>query len=278
VLTHPNQRLPRIIIFTILLIISLINLAPGAFAFHASMKGNIEFARNMYSWPEKINLENYRFLITQQNYGRYIFNSTILTIVSTGIALFFATMAAYAFAWGKFAARKPIFNLNIALMAIPPIVVVIPIFLQMTRLKLINTYPSAIITYIGFILPFSIFILTGYFLSLPQELLEAARVDGASRFQTLIYIVLPMAKPPLMTLAVINGLWVWNELLIALLFLQDNDLRTLMVSLSFHRGKDMQNVPMIMAGAILSSLPTLLTIIFAQRFIVRGFLGGAIKG
>jgi raffinose/stachyose/melibiose transport system permease protein len=277
-LTHPNQRLARGIIFTILLIITLINLSPGVFAFYASLKGKIEFARDMYSWPQQIDFQNYRTLLQQENYGRYIVNSLILTISSTAIALFVATMAAYAFAWGRFPGRRQMFNLNIALMAIPPIVVVIPIFIQMTRLRLINTYPSAIIAYVGFILPFSIFIMTGYFYSLPRELLEAARVDGATRFQTLFYIVLPMAKAPLMTLAVINGLWVWNELLIALLFLQNNDLRTLMVSLSFHRGKDMQDVPVIMAGAILSSIPTLATIILAQRFIVRGFLGGAIKG
>ena len=277
-LTHRKQRVARGIIFSFLLIISLMNLSPGAFAFYASLKGTIEFARDMYSWPQQIDFQNYRTLIAGEHYGRYIMNSAILTIISTAIALFVATMAAYAFAWGKFPGRRPLFNLNIALMAIPPIVVIIPIFLQMTRLKLINTFPSAMIAYVGFILPFSIFILTGYFFSLPRELLEAARVDGASRFQTLIHIVLPMAKAPLMTLAVINGLWVWNELLIALLFLQDNELRTLMVSLSFHRGKDMQDVPIIMAGAILSSIPTLATIAFAQRFIVRGFLGGAIKG
>ena len=277
-LTNPNQRLARTIIFLILLGIALMNLAPGAFAAYISLKGKIEFAKDMYSLPQNVDLLNYQKLIEKENYGRYFFNSTLLTVASASIALLTATMAAYAFAWGKFRGRQLFFNLNIALMAIPPIIVVIPIFLQMARLKLLNTYPSAIIAYVGFILPFSIFILTGYFFSIPKEMIDAARVDGASRFQTLIRIVLPLSKPPIITLMVINGLWVWNELLIALLFLQNNKLRTLMVSLSFHRGKDMQDVPIIMAGVILSSLPTLATIFFAQRYITRGFLGGAMKG
>ncbi len=127
-------------------------------------------------------------------------------------------------------------------------------------------------------IPFSIFLLTNFFRAIPRELIESALTDGATNLRVLVQIILPLSAPALVTLVVVNALWVWNELLIALVFLPEDELKTLMVGITVFRSRYNLDVPITMAGMLLASIPMILLYIFGQRFFIRGLTAGAVKG
>ena len=264
-------------IHVILIIVTLVNLFPLYYMISTSFKGDIEVINNQLGLPSSLGIDNYQVLLVQKGFPRLFLNTVTVSVFSVSIALAISCLAAYALARLDFWGRQPILDIITAFMAIPPIVVIIPLFVLMSSVRLINQYPSAIIAYIGFILPFSVFILTGYFCSIPQELLDAGKIDGANELRLLIDIILPLSKAPLITLAIVNGLWVWNELLIALMFLQREEMRTLMVGIAYLYGRNARNIPLIMSGSVLASLPMLIILAFGQRYFVRGLTAGAVK-
>ena len=188
-----------------------------------------------------------------------------------------ATLAAYAIARLTFRGRTFLLRLLVALMVIPPAVLILPLFLGLQPLGLTNTYQGVVLIYSGMLVPFSVYMLSSFFRTLPVELFEAARMDGASTLRILRSIVIPLSGPGYITLVVVNAMWVWNELLIALVFLQDDQKRTLMAGLTTMRGRYAINEPMVMSGMFLGALPILLLFLFGQRFFVRGLVAGAVK-
>ena len=142
---------------------------------------------------------------------------------------------------------------------------------------MINTYPSVVIVYAGFIIPFSVFLLSGFFQSIPLSLVDAARLDGCGDFGILWKIFVPLSKAPIVTLAIVNGLWVWNELLIALIFLQRAEMRTLMATIALSQSRFTLNVPFMMTQSLIATVPPLIVYIIARRYLVRGFMGGFAK-
>jgi ABC-type glycerol-3-phosphate transport system permease component len=204
-------------------------------------------------------------------------NSVIVTTASVVVATVVATLAAFAIARLRFRGRTVLLRLLVALMVIPPAVLILPLFLGMQPLGLTNTYQGVILIYAGMLIPFSVYMLSSFFRTLPAELFEAARIDGASTLRILRSIVVPLSGPGFITLIVVNAMWVWNELLVALVFLQDDQKRTLMAGLVTMRGRYAINEPLVMAGMFLGALPILLLFLFGQRFFVRGLVAGAVK-
>jgi ABC-type glycerol-3-phosphate transport system permease component len=147
-------------------------------------------------------------------------------------------------------------------------------FVLMVNVGLINTLPSVIVFYSGLMLPFSVFFFVNFFRQFPRELIEAATVDGASPLATLRRVVLPISAAATFTLVIVNAIWVWNELLIALVFLQDENRRTLMAGLTLFQGRYATNEPLVLAGALVSILPVILVYLAGQRFFVRGMTAG----
>jgi len=164
------------------------------------------------------------------------------------------------------------------LMVVPPVVMLMPLFILFTNMNLVSTYQGVILIYAGLTLPFSMYMLTNFFRSIPNELFESAVTDGARNIAILLRIVLPLSAPAIVTLVVVNGLWVWNELLIALVFLPSDDLKTLTVGVTVFQNKYNLNVPVTMAGMLLASLPMFVVYLVGQRFFVRGLTAGAVKG
>jgi ABC-type glycerol-3-phosphate transport system permease component len=150
----------------------------------------------------------------------------------------------------------------------------VPLFAVMVQLGLINTLPSVMLIYTGLLIPFSVFFLSNFFRELPRELIEAATVDGASHGRILIRIVMPLSLPTVFTLVIVNAIWVWNELLYALVFLQNNSARTLMAGLALSQGRFATNEPLIMTGVLLSILPMIVLYLASQRFFIRGMTAG----
>jgi ABC-type glycerol-3-phosphate transport system permease component len=221
---------------------------------------------------------NYTTLFTEKGFARLFVNSTVITAVSVSVALVVSVLGAYAFTRLRSRAASSLYVGTVALLAVPPIVVLVPLFLLAARAGLINTFVAPIVIYVGFVLPFSVLMLRNYFEAIPKELLEAARSDGAGPLAELRHVVLPLSKAPILALAVVNGLWIWNELLIAIVFLQDDDLRTLQAGIAFFAGRNVADTPLILAGSLVATLPILLLFVFGQRYFVRGLTGGALKG
>jgi ABC-type glycerol-3-phosphate transport system permease component len=187
-------------------------------------------------------------------------------------------LAAYAIVFSTMRGRDLLLNANLALMVIPPVALLVPMFVLMVDLGLINTLPAVIVFYCGLMLPFSVFFFVNFFRQFPRELIEAATIDAASPLTTLRLIVLPISATATFTLVIVNAIWAWNELLIALVFLPEDELKTLMVGITVFRSRYNLDVPITMAGMLLASIPMILLYIFGQRFFIRGLTAGAVKG
>ena len=178
---------------------------------------------------------------------------------------------------GEFKGRETLLALSTSLMAVPPVVMIVPLFVLYTQLGLISTYEGTILIYAGLITPFSVYLLTTFFRTVPKDLFESARIDGAGPFLILVKIVLPLSLPAIVTLVVVNSLYVWNDLLIAIIFLQDDAKRTLMAGISVFQGRYNNQVPLTMAGMVIASAPMLILYIVFQKHFIRGLMAGAIK-
>src|SRR4030067_367555 len=154
---------------------------------------------------------------------------------------------------------------------------IVPVFVLYSQLGLISTYQGAIIIYAGLITPFSVYLLTTFFRTVPKELFESARIDGAGDFLILRRIVLPLSLPAIVTLVVVNSLYVWNDLLIAIIFLQEDAKRTLMAGISVFQGRYNNQVPLTLAGFLVARVPMFILYIVFQKHFIRALLAGAIK-
>jgi len=154
---------------------------------------------------------------------------------------------------------------------------VVPLFVSMVAWKMVNTYQGAILIYVGLLMPFSVFLMTNFFRTIPREIIEAARMDGCSTSRVFWSIMMPLSAPAVLTLIVVNAMWVWNELLIALIFLQRDDMKTLMVGIASMRSRNYVDIPATMAGLLVATIPIVILYIFGQRYFIRGLTSGAVK-
>jgi len=261
----------------LMLAIAVAAIYPVYYMIETSLKTRHAWTADQFGLPIPPTLDNYATLLQDGRIPVWFMNSVLVTSASVVAATIISTLAAFAIARLQFRGRTFLLRLLIALMVIPPAVLILPLFLGMQPLGLINTYQGVILIYTGMLIPFSVYMLSSFFRTLPVELFEAARMDGASTMRILRSIVVPLSGPGFITLIVVNAMWVWNELLIALVFLQDDDKRTLMAGLTTLRGRFAVNEPLVMAGMFLGVLPILLLFLFGQRFFVRGLVAGAVK-
>jgi ABC-type glycerol-3-phosphate transport system permease component len=262
----------------LLLLMTAATLFPIYFMVVSSFKEKSEYVHNKLGLPIHPILSNFTEVFKGQTLPTWFANSAILTFSSVAITTLLACMSAYAFSRMDFRGKTVLFNLIISFMVIPPIVMVIPLFVLMTRVGLINTYYSAILIYTGLLLPFSVYLLRNFFLTIPNAIVDSAKIDGCSDFNILWLIIAPLSRPALVTLTLVNALWVWNELLIALIFLQSEKMKTLMVGLTVMQGRFQINQPLIMAGMFVAGLPMLLLYLFGQKYFIRGLIAGSLKG
>lgn len=225
--------------------------------------------------PSAPTLANYQKLFTQQGIGRYFLNSLLLATGVTALSLIFNAMAGYAFAKLRFTGRDRLFKLLLGALVIPAQVAMIPLFLLLKQLGLVNSYGAVLVPAMAGI--FGIFLVRQYALSLPDELLEAARIDGASELRIFVSIVLPLLTPILVTLAVFTFLATWNDFLWPLIVLTDQDLQTLPVALASLSREHVQDNELMMAGSVLTVLPVLALFLSLQRYYIEGILIGSVK-
>lgn len=227
-------------------------------------------------WPRHLTFEHYRTLFETQGVGRYLANSAILATLATGLALLFSVPAGYAFAKLRFRGRDRIVQALLAALVIPGQIGTLPLFLFMQRLGLVNTFAGALVPWLASI--FGIYLVREYARSIPDEILEAARVDGAGEWQIFTRIVLPGMQPILVTLSLFVFLGSWNDFLWPLIILTDQSNYTLPVALAALARESVQDTELMMAGAVVTVAPPLALFLFLQRYYIRGLLAGGVKG
>ena len=225
--------------------------------------------------PGRVTLGNYRELFAQAGMGRYLLNSVVLTASVTLVSLLVNVAAGYGFAKLRFAGRDRIFKVLLGALVIPSQVAMVPLFLLLKHLGLVNTYGGVIVPAMASI--FGIFMVRQYALSVPDDLLEAARIDGAGEFRMFRSIILPVLRPIVVTLAVFTSLGAWNDFMWPLIVLNDRDLYTLPVALASLSREHVQDNELMMAGSVLTTLPALLVFLVLQRYYIRGLMLGSVK-
>jgi len=261
----------------IVIFATLLSLFPVYFMAVSAFKTKSQYLTNKWGLPLEPTLANFSTALAGEKFFVRFTNSLILTIGAVVLATFIASLAAFAFARMSFPGKKSLFNLVIALMVVPPVVMVVPLFVSMVSWKMVNTYQGVILIYVGLLMPFSVFLLTNFFKTIPREIVEAARIDGCSTFDVFRLIMVPLSGPAVVTLVVVNAMWVWNELLIALIFLQRDELKTLMVGIASMRSRNYVDIPATMAGQLVATHPIVILYIFGQRYFIRGLTSGAVK-
>jgi multiple sugar transport system permease protein len=227
-------------------------------------------------WPSTVTFAHYGVLFSRLNVGRYVLNSAMLAVAVTLISLLLNSMAGYAFAKLRFRGRDGIFRLLVAALVIPGQVGMLPLFLLLKQMGLVNTYWGVIIP--GMASIFGIFLVRQYALSIPDSLLDAARVDGAGELRIYWSLVLPACRPILVTLGLFTFMGTWNDFLWPLVVLTDRDMYTLPVALANLVGEHVQDTELMMAGAVLTVLPVVVVFMALQRYYIQGILSGSIKG
>jgi raffinose/stachyose/melibiose transport system permease protein len=257
-----------------LVLICLSALYPLWFIVATALKTNTSYQLDPTGFPTHPTLDSLRSIIRDQPLPRWMWNSLLVTVSSVAVSTFMALLAAYAAVFGRFRGHRIFLSSSVALMVVPPVTLLVPMFVLMVDTGWINHLQSVIVFYTGLLVPFAVFFMTNFFRTVPGELIEAASVEGAGPFTVLRRIVLPLSGAAAFTLVVVQSIWVWNELLIALVFLQDDRARTLMSGLAQFQGRYSTNQPLVLAGALISILPVVLLYLSGQRFFVRGLTAG----
>jgi raffinose/stachyose/melibiose transport system permease protein len=257
-----------------LIIICLAAVYPLWFIASTALRRNADYQLDPTGLPTHPTLGSLRAMLFDEPLPRWMWNSFFVTVSAVALSTLVALLAAYAAAFGRFRGHRIFLSTSVALMVVPPITLVVPMFVLMVDTGWINHLQSVIVFYTGLLVPFAIFFLSNFFRTVPQELIEAAKVEGAGPFTVLQRVVLPLSGAATFTLVVVQAIWVWNELLIALIFLQNENSRTLMAGLTQFQGRFSTNEPLILSGALLSILPVVVLYLSGQRFFVRGLTAG----
>ena len=268
--------LKKFVLYTFLILMVLMTLAPFVWMVSASFMH--EGHSNTYPprfFPDQPTLDQYLILFSRLNVSRNFFNSLFLAATITIISLFFNSMAGFAFAKYKFKGKNKLFKLLLSSMIIPAQVTMLPLFLMLKSLGLINTYMAIIIP--GMANIFGIFLIRQYVLAIPDSLIEAAKIDGASDFLIYRKIILPLAMPILVTLAIFTFMGTWNDFLWPLIVLTDNSMYTLPVSLANLMGEHTKDTELMMAGSVITILPIIIVFLSLQKYYIKGILLGGIK-
>ena len=227
-------------------------------------------------FPKEPTLENYRTLFGTYGIGRYLANSILVSTLATILALLFVVPAGYAFAKLRFTGREAVFQALVAAMVVPGQIGMLPLFLELKAMGLVNSYAGALVPWLAGI--FGIFLVRQFCLSIPTELLEAARIDGAGEGLILRKIVLPTLKPVLITLALFIFLGSWNDFMWPLIVLADQQLYTLPVALAALSREHVQDNELMMAGSVVTVVPVLILFLALQRHYLSGLMAGSVKG
>lgn len=228
--------------------------------------------------PRTLVPDHYRALFAERDFWTPIRNSLVVAGATTALCVGLGTLAAYALARLRFRGRSAVLGALLAVTMFPQISIVSPLYLLLRELHLLDTYPGLVLPYLTFAMPLTVWLLTGFFRQLPRDLEDAARIDGASRWQTFTRVLLPLAVPGVATTAILTFIYCWNEFLFALSFTLGPDRWTVPVAIALFRGQYQVPWGQILAAAVVATAPVAAMVLLFQRRIVQGLTAGAVKG
>lgn len=272
--------LGRPLVQIILALIALFWLVPTLGLFIASLRPESENAASgwwkVFTAPSQLTLDNYRKLLGNEAITQSFLNTVLITVPATLLVIAIGSMAAYALAWIEFPGRDWIFIATIGMLVVPIQVALIPIASLLGDLHLFGSVVGVVLFHVAFGLPFAIFLLRNFFAGIPRDLLEAARMDGASEWYIFRRVIIPLGLPAIASLGIFQFLWVWNDLLVALIF-TDTGSRPLTVYLASQTRQFGSSIDVLASGSFISLIVPLIVFFSFQRFFVQGVMAGSVK-
>ena len=274
----PNFSIRIPTLYLLLIIVSIVVLSPILWALSTSLKTEKQVQAYPPSMiPRPVTFESYYTLFAKTSIPRYLLNSTIVAVFTVAVTLLIASIAAYPFARSNFPGKELLFFLVLAFMMIPGLTNLIPLYIMMSSLHLLNSYTALVIMYSGWNIPFAVWLMRGFIEVIPKELDEAASIDGCKRFGAFMRIIVPLSTPGLAATGIIVFINSWNEFLVALTFTSSNEIRTMPVGIYLFQNYYGVEWGMLMASSIVSCLAVVVFFLILQKRLIAGLTQGAVK-
>ncbi len=274
-----TQRTSNIIILTALILLSLLWLLPIISVLLTSLRSQGDlFKGGIFGWPKVFRWDNFVKAWVAGDFDIYFKNSLLVILMKVPLGILVSSLAAYPLAKMTFKMNQTIFLFFLIGLAVPIQVALQPLVVMMRDLGLSNTLFALLPPYVAFGIPLQVLVMRGFFRQIPSELVEAARVDGASELTIFFKVMVPLSVPALAALAIIDTLATWNEFLLALVLISEKESRTVPIGLMQFQGEHSSDYTVLMAGVALSIIPVLIIFLLLQRYFVTGLTAGAVKG
>jgi multiple sugar transport system permease protein len=273
-----GTRLTKWVVAVPMAALALATIYPLVFTTNVAMKTRREYILDRFSLSDSLHWDNIVKAWTSVGMSRYFLNSAIVVACSVALLLLLGSMAGFALARLRFRGSSTLLLGILAALFVPFQVIMVPLARIMGDTGLIDTYPGLVLAYVAQFLPFTIFLMTSYYSTVPPEIVDAARIDGNTVYGVYWRIMLPMGAPALLSVGVLNALFCWNDVLISLLMMPSSENRTLMVGVTSLRGQYSDDIPTFASGVLIAAVPVLLVYLFLQRQITDGVTAGATKG
>lgn len=275
-----NQKkftLSKLIVYFILILVAVSTIYPILFMVISSFKDKYEYMQNMFGLPSGINMNNYKAIFKSFDIPKLLFNSFFVTTIAVVLGLAVNSMAAFSLTKMKYKGRDSIFRMIMFVLLVPGQALLMPVYIIISKMELVNTYLGVILIYISTSIAFSTYLLVQNCRDIPDEMIEAAKIDGAGYPKVYLAIILPMLKPTLSTLAILNFLSYWNEVVYSRLILQKAEYHTMTLGLMTLSGKYGTNMPLLMSGLIINVIPALMIFIIFNKYLSKGIAMGSGK-
>ncbi|MEU4422251.1 carbohydrate ABC transporter permease [Actinoplanes sp. NPDC024001] len=259
-------------------LLALATVYPLLFTANVAMKTRRDYVLDRFSLADTLRGENLETAWTSVGMGRYFVNSLVVVTSAVLLLLLLGSMAGFALSRLRFRGSTLLYLACLAGLFVPFQVIMVPLARVMADAGLIDTYPGLILVYVAQFLPFTVFLLTSYYRTIPQEVIDAARIDGSSVYGVYRRIMLPLGRPALLSVGILNALFCWNDVLMSLVMMPSAEHRTLMVGVTSLRGQYSDDIPTFASGVLIAALPVLVVYLFLQRQIADGVAAGSTKG
>ncbi len=272
-----KKYLYRVLIYAILIICVCFAIYPLLWMIGASLKLPSEVMASYKLWPEEPQWQTYVKVWQDMDFFKYFFNSFIITVAAVMAINIVYAMAGFAIAKLRFRGKKLVFLAFMGMMFVPGVTMLIPIYLTLNALNLLDTHFGMILVFVNGAAPFAIFLYRNYFTTIPHEIYESARVDGASPFRTLFSIYFPLAVPAMATITTMNVISIWNNLSLPLVILNSKELQTLPIAIVNLDKSAFRQWNVLMTGSLFAIVPVLILFFFLQKYYIQGLTAGSVK-
>jgi ABC-type glycerol-3-phosphate transport system permease component len=273
----PRVRTGRLALEVLVTLLCLAWLSPFYLLVVNTFKTMPQITSSPLTLPQDLRFDAYARAWKDANLGSYYKNSLIISSVSVVLSVSISSLAAYAFSRLRFPGKQALFFFLLAGVMLPLQIALVPLYRLLNAMALLSTYQGMIALYVAFTIPFGIFVLTGFYRSIPVEIEEAALIDGCGWFESYWRIVIPLAAPGLVTMIILEFIWFWNEYLVALTMIQKEAVRTVMLGVMVMANTFQLDFSLLTAGTVIAVIPPILVYVFFQKYLIRGLTAGAIK-